>query len=366
MTQQLVAGIDSHAHPSLRLGPHFDFKTMLPTDDRGATTPVAPRYVAAFDAEWRQRAYDAINGTRGRDAAMWDTEMARRASGYPAAVRVAAAPLGEALRGVVCDPNVAGGGVRAQEVPTKCGTSSTAAHIALLTGSVAFGRGCMAPYLRLGAITRATRARLELRASIQSSWRCPSLRVRVSARVEAVNAEEAVNAVEAALVEEAADAEEVPAMGGGCMWGTHTCASCGDGSTLDAWHRICECTELAGERADALSQALRLVAQWGAHSPLRKKETEAAEQALQQIASPALTNTRPYRVFMFLAALAAPVVDAACAGLPMAWANLLHIPSGAVSRQEASLGVKVFEAFAPLAISAAKAVSVAPLAVPQG
>jgi hypothetical protein len=131
-------------------------------------------------------------------------------------------------------------------------------------------------------------------------------------------------------------------------------------------NRLCECPELAQERADALSRALRRVAKWGAQLPSRAEETKAAVQALQQIASPALANTRPFRVFMFLAALAAPVTDAASAGLPLAWASLLHVPSGAVARQEASLGVVLFKAFAPLAISAAKAVSVAPLAALQG
>jgi len=353
VTADLVAGIDKEVGAPEQLGPQFNFKKMLPVkEDKCA--PVLVGDVPAFDLDWRLAAYEAVNGESGRDAAWWKKNLDDRAKAYAAAVRAPAVPLGDSLKDRVCDPGVQGGGVRAKDGPATCGTTSTAAFTAALTqlnGAASFGRGAMSPYLRCGPPNQTMRARLELRAGIQSSWRCPRLRQ------------------DSAAGESAGDGGEAAAVAtlnsSGCMWGSTTCQSCAGGVTLDAWHRLSECLTLDGTRAESFAAAVQRAKDWGQRHPDKEKNAATVVKVLTEV--DALRGTRPYRVFTFLAALAAPVSFDACAGIPQAWANLLCVDRGSASMQGASVAISVvFPAFAPLAAQAAKGIQRQAQGVPAG
>jgi hypothetical protein len=352
VTADLVAGIDKEVGAPEQLGPQFNFKKMLPVKEEKCA-PVLVGNVPEFDLDWRLAAYEAVNGEGGRDAAWWKNNLDDRAKSYAAAVRAPAVPLGDSLKGRVCDPGTQGGGVRAKDGPTTCGTTSTAAHLAALTqlhGGACFGRGAMRPYIRCGLPGQTMRARLELRAGIQSSWRCPRLR-QDSAAGEAAPG--------------GGDDAAAPPGPSGCMWGTSACQSCAGGVTLDAWHRLCECPALDDSRAESFAAAVQRAKDWGQRYPEKEKNAATVVKVLKEVDS--LRGTRPYRVFTFLAALAAPVSFDACAGIPQEWANLLSVDRGSASKQGASVAVSVvFPAFAPLAAQAAKGILYQAQEVPGG
>jgi hypothetical protein len=120
-----------------------------------------------------------------------------------------------------------------------------------------------------------------------------------------------------------------------------------------------------GTRAESFVAAVRRAKDWGQRHPDKEKDADTVVKVLTEVDS--LRGTRPYRVFTFLAALAAPVSFDACAGIPQEWANLLCVDRGSASKQGASVAISVvFPAFAPLAAQAAKGIQRQAQGVPAG
>jgi hypothetical protein len=347
VTTELLKNIDAALPYERKLAPWLTTKSMLPVDP------------AKFGAEWRSASYDAINAIDGRDSVKWADELRGRDKGYAKAVRAAAAPIASIgaasipmlLAEVVDAPGGKGKGSKwtSKEGPATCGTTSTARHIAQLTadkGGCAFGRNQGDPHIRLCGASRAQLARTRLRLGLAIA--------AVPGSTDDTGDADAAGRPAAAVVDVGST--------GGCLWGQTTCPRCIGpvAVTLDAWHRLVECSDplLVKARKESLMLATRLVTRWAAAPETRASEKEQAARAMTVLAEvEAAADTRPGRVFFFLAALAAPFKGSTAqpAALPEAWLELLSTGGGSKRAQSTSLSVEViFRGFEPLVVAAAR------------
>jgi hypothetical protein len=127
----------------------------------------------------------------------------------------------------------------------------------------------------------------------------------------------------------------------------------------DAWHRITECISLRLEKArfKCFRRVAYLISAWESRDPL-VRQVDAARHLAALLEVKQHRYTRPGRVFIFLATLAAPLLSAEQAstvGLPPSWAELLVVPLGgsAQVQGETLAMAAVFRGFAALAATVA-------------